>query len=311
MFTADSAQHQVKGLKESFDNASRATVEMYMNLPAVNMYMSTEATEKYTSTEGLSGTKELGQYETPPTATENEGYAVTADYTRYGNSILLPENIYRVEARDASIKVDTYLERQRNDVLTDVKNKLVTTMHYFFNDAFTGSYVTAPDGNSLCNAAHAWNTSGSSTWDNYATKALDSDAVDDMEEYGGAFTDASGKPMPITFDTIVVKKGSDAARAARRLFAEGITPTAIADINIYEGAYTIIETPYITSTNKNYWFGLSSFLDNPLHVKINEIPTMREPQILENEAIRSNVTGFWEVFVANMPFAVYGSDGTT
>lgn len=98
---------------------------------------------------------------------------------------------------------------------------------------------------------------------------------------------------------------------AKMLFANGISPVAVADINIYEGSKTIIETPYITSGNKNYWFAYATKdpNGNPLKIGIGEYPTLREPIRQNNEAIRSNCTGFWKQGIVNMPYAVFGSTG--
>jgi len=129
------------------------------------------------------------------------------------------------------------------------------------NDAFAGTYYLAPDGIALC-GTHVYKSTGN-TFVNSGTAVFGQDAIDDLEDYGGAFVDANGKPLPITFDTIIVKKGSDAAREAKKLFGmHGMTPTSVADINIYEGEYTLIETPYITAANKKFWFAVSSRKDS-------------------------------------------------
>jgi hypothetical protein len=132
-----------------------------------------------------------------------------------------------------------------------------------------------------------------------------------MEEYAGAFKMADGKEFPIDYDTIIVKKGSENAREAIKLFAMNIKPTAVNDINIYEGSKTIIETPMLSSTNKDYWFARASMLDNSLKVGIGAKPSLMEPHKDDNEAIRTNCIGFWKQGVVNMPFDWYGSDGST
>ena len=227
---------------------------------------------------------------------------------RFGGSITVDE-FMQTEGKDNTMKVDTYLTRQRNQLLESVRKLFLTEVHSFFNNAFNTTYYAAPDGVALC-GTHSWNTSGASAWNNGLTSGFGEAAVDAGIEHGGAFTDASGAPMPIDFDTIVVKKGSAAHRQALKLFAFGIQPTAINDINIYEGEYKIVATPYITAANKLYWFMYASSLDNPLKVGITEMPNLKEPQVLENEAIRTNCTGFWKQGIVNQPYAWYGSDGT-
>ena len=195
-------------------------------------------------------------------------------------------------------------------------NFFLNEMFKFLNYAFVSTYYAAPDGVALC-GTHSWNTPGASTFNNAGTAILTQEAMDELDEYGGAFLAPNSEtglmvPMPLDFDTIVVKKGSANSRMAKMLFASGISPIAVADINIYEGSKTIIETPYITSTNKNYWFAFASKdpMGNPLKIGIGEYPTLREPIRQNNEAVRTNCTGFWKQGIVNMPYAIFGSNGT-
>lgn len=307
MTPADYALQNVKGIKESFDNAAKMSIKQYEDAGIFGYYNTSEVSEIFTSTEGMTGSRELGLLETPPTLTLEDGYSVTLTEKRFGGAIVLPESVYRRAEGDMTTKVPQYLERQRNQLLLDNVNFFIRENFKMLNEAFSSSSdYLAPDGVEIC-GTHTWKTGG--TFDNGVTDALDQDAIDDLEEYAGAFTDPSGKPMPLNFDTIIVKKGSDAHRTAIKLFAEGINPVAVSDINIYEGAYKIIATPYITAANKAYWFARCSDIENSLVVGIGEYPTMREPIKESNEAIRSNCTGFWKQGVANQPFDVYGSTG--
>lgn len=309
MFTTDAALQRVKGIKKSFDNGIQKGLEPYMNTGAINFYQTSEISEIFTSTESMDDVNELGEVETPGSLTLEDGYSVTITEKRYGGAIILPEAVYRREGADSTWKVDEYLRRQRDKLLKKTVNRMLVNAFAFYNEAFaSGSDYLAPDGVEIC-GAHTWASGG--TFTNSATAALDASAVDDFMETAGAFTDPSGVPMPLNLDTIVVKKGSDNERTAIRLFAMGITPTAVADINVYEGVVRIIATPYITTANKNYWFMLDSSYECPLAVGIGEYPTMREPIRLENEAVRSNCTGFWKQGVINMPFNIIGSNGTT
>jgi len=74
---------------------------------------------------------------------------------------------------------------------------------------------------------------------------------------------------------------------------------------------TIIATPYIETANKLFWFMRDSKLENSCKVGIGEFPQMRDPIRENNEAIRSNVTGFWKAGIVNVPTDWYGGDGTT
>ncbi len=309
MTDADYALQNVKGIKKSFDNACQAKLEEYKDNRIIEFYDTTEVFEIYTSTEGLNGSRELSNLETPPSLKLEDGYSITIREKRFGGSIVIPENVYRRDGKDNTVKVESYLSRQRDQLLKDNVNLLLTRAFAMINEAFdSGSDYLAPDGVEVC-GTHNWKSGGS--FDNSTTDILDDVAIDNALEYAGAFTSPDGKPMPLNFDTIIVKKGSAAERTARKLFAFGISPTKVADINIYEGEFTIISTPYITAANKTHWFMRDSSQANSLAVGIGNYPTMREPIRESNEAIRSNVTGFWKQGVINMPYDFYGSDGTT
>ena len=310
MTSADYALQAVKGIKKSFDNALKNRVEEYMKLGFIQFYNTSEVSEIYTSTEGMNGVEELGELTTPPSLALEDGYSVTITEKRFGGAIIVPEKVYRRDGADRTLKVDQFLQRQRNQLLKTNVQKLVTNAHLMLNEAFLSTSVyLAPDAVEVC-GAHTWASGG--TFDNSATANFDIDAYDTAWEYAGAFTDPAGKEMPLNWTHIVVKKGSAAHREAIRLFAKEIKPTAVNDVNIYEGEVTVVETPYITTANKANWFlmDLSTEL-SPLAVGVGEYPTMRDPIKESNESIRSNCTGFWKQGVINMPFQVYGSDGTT
>lgn len=310
MTSADYALQAVKGIKKSFDNALKNRIEEYMKLGFLQFYNTSEVSEIYTSTEGMDGVQELGELTTPPSLALNDGYSVTITEKRFGGALIIPETVYRRTGADNTLKVDQFLQRQRNQLLKTNVQKLVTNAHLMLNEAFssTSAYL-APDAVETC-GSHTWSSGG--TFDNAVTASFGIDAYDAAWEYAGAFTDPAGKEMPLNWTHIVVKKGSAAHREAIRLFAKEIKPTAVNDVNIYEGEVTVVETPYITTANKLNWFvmDLSTEL-SPLAVGVGEYPTMREPIKESNEAIRSNCTGFWKQGVINMPYQIYGSDGTT
>lgn len=310
MTSADYALQAVKGIKKSFDNACKNRIEKYMSAGFIQFYNTSEVSEIYTSTEGMSGVVELGELSTPPSLALEDGYSVTITEKRYGGSLIIPENVYRRDGQDNTLKVDQFLKRQRNQFLKTSVQKIMTDSHLMLNEAFSSSSVyLAPDSVEIC-GSHSW--ASGNTFDNGVTASLDEDAWNDAWEYAGAYTDPSGKQDPLNWTHIVVKKGSDAHRQALQLFAKEIKPTQINDINIYEGMVTVVETPYITATNKNYWFALDLSVEtSPLAVGIGEYPTMREPIKETNEAIRSNCTDFRKQGCINMPYQYYGSTGTT
>ncbi len=304
------ALQRVKGISESFDNALAKKIDSYKDNRIVDLYTTTQVFEIFTSTEGMDGAKELSSDETPPLLDINDGFSVIIEENRFGGAIELKEAEYRREQNDVTTKVDAVLKKKRNKLLIANKALFLRGMFQFLNEAFSGTAkYKAPDGVELC-GVHSWKTAGAASWTNKGTAKFSEAAVDAILEYGGAFVDSANNPMIIDFDTFIFKKGSAAAKLARQLFAQNITPTKVADINIYEGEFTIIETPYIT--NKLNWFARDSKDENgnPLKIGVGEYPTLRDPIRQNNEAIRVNCTGFWKQGIVNMPYSWYGSDGS-
>jgi hypothetical protein len=307
MASSEYVLHATKGVKESFDLGAAASILEYKDARIFTFETTTEWSEIFNSTEGISVAKKLTEFETPDAAAEAEGYQVSLSAERFGGAILVSEED-QLRMGDNTTMVDLFLTRQRNDLMTDNRNLFLTSVFELLNDAFAGSVYLAPDAVALC-GTHAYKSGAHFT--NKSTSVFSSTAIDELETYAGAFVDATGKPRPLTFDTIIVKKGSENARTAKKLFGmNGMVPTKVADINIYEGEYTLIETPYITSANKNFWFALASREKNPLYVGIAKMPSMNEPFIDKNLSVFSAVTGFWKVGITHLPVAIFGSDGS-
>lgn len=298
----------VKGIKKSIDDAMGMKITEYKDTRLVNITNTSEWSENFISTEAMSGVKKLAENETPPTLKLNEGRSVIITPDRFGGAIEVTQDD-RIRMGDNTTLINEFLMKQREQLMVTGWNQFLGDMFYLYNNAFNSSASTlAPDGVELC-GTHSWATTGSTTWSNKGTEALDMGAIDTMETFGGSFTDAEDRPMPVDYDTIVVKKGSAAAREARRLFAMNISPTAVADVNIYKGEKTVIETPWIT--NALHWFGLDTKYTLPLYVGILKSPSMDEPIVQNNNAIRSNMTAYYKVGITNLPYRVYGSTGTT
>lgn len=298
----------MKDIRESFLNGVQTQLEVYQDNRCIDFYNTSEVVEAYNSLESLSGFKKLGNLETPPTLSLEEGYRVMIEEERYGAGMTLPENVWLRAGSDYTTKIDQYLIEQRNQLMKESVNYLLTDAFSMYNDAFNGDAFLAPDTKPIC-GIHNWKSGGS--FNNKTTAQLSMDAIDAAHEYAGDFTAPGGKPMPLNFDTIIVKKGSPNSIIAKQLFAFGISPTKVGDINIYEGTMNIIETPYITGVNKNFWFLRDSSLKNSLVFGIGKYPSMNEPITEKNQAIYSSITAFWKRGVVNLPYDIYGSDGSS
>lgn len=306
--TSDYVLSAVKGIKEVFKDGVQESLLKYMDSGAFAVYDSAAALDIYTTLESSTAVKELSDFETPPSYELGEGYQIQLEDKRFGASIEISERTYTIDAPDSTTYVDEYIMEQAAQAMRDVENQLVTNAHLFYNEAFssTGTFL-APDGVELC-GPHVW--ANGESFINEGTAAFSESALDAAMEVGAGMTDPSGKPRPVTYDTIVVRLGSDAARLARRLFAESISPVSYGDIRLYEGEFRIIETPYITYANRAYWFLRDSSFYNPLAIGISKMPSMNDPIKQNNEAIRSNITGFWKQGIIDMPFSLWGSNGT-
>jgi hypothetical protein len=305
---SDYTNQAVKGLKEVFPLAFEKNLEQYKAQPFIKFYNTNEWSEIFGSTEGISGVRELAEEETPDVVSLDEGYNITLTPGRFGAGMVITQTTM-VRAGDDTTKIDSYLMEQRNQLLKNVTNKVLVDAFYAYNHAFdTSSTVNAPDGVELC-ATHTYN--GGGTFINETTGALSETTIDTAWDYAGAFTDPtdSTKPMPLNWTAIMVKKASAAAKTARQLFASGISPVAVGDVNIYEGSLRVIETPYITSTNKAYWFLIDESIETPVVLGIVKTPNFEDPITLENQSIRSNVIGYWKKGIKAMPVGIYGSNG--
>ena len=65
MASQDYLLQDVKGIKESFDNASKIAIMSWSGLPVFNIESTDQFSENFTSTESLGGTRELSENETP------------------------------------------------------------------------------------------------------------------------------------------------------------------------------------------------------------------------------------------------------
>lgn len=304
----DYALQAVKGIREVFDNAVQYDLNVFRDQNIIEFYSTDEFNEIFTSTEGLTGVKELAEAEAPPTLALEDGYSITLSEARFGGALQLTTTQMR-QSRDNTTKIDIFLARQQAQLLQTTRDFMLRFAFYPLNNAVNASALTlAPDGAPLL-GTHSWATPGADTWSNLSSStSVTEAAIDAAMIYAGDFKDPSGKPMPLNFDTIIVKKGSNNARAAKRLFASGISPVAIDDVNVYYGEMTVIETPYIVAQSS--WFLRDSSLPNSLRLGIGQQPAIGDYIPQNNGSMRWNVEGFMKNGVFNMPFDWYGYSAT-
>jgi hypothetical protein len=303
---ADYTNQAVKGLIEVFPLAFNKNLEQYKNQPFIRFYNTSEWSETFGSTEGIGVVSELAEQETPSVMQADEGYNVTVTPKRYGGALVITQDTM-VRAGDDTTKIDAFLMTQRDLLLKSATNKVMVDAFYAYNYAFdTDSVVNAPDALELC-ATHSYK--GGGTFTNETTGALSETTYDTAWAYAGNFKDPtdSTKPMPLNWSAIMVKKGTAAAKTARQLFASGISPVAVGDVNIYEGSLKVVESPYLTSTTA--WFLIDESIQTPVVYGFVKTPGFSEPITLENQSIRSNLTWYGKRGILSLPVGIYGSTG--
>jgi hypothetical protein len=306
MASIDYTVQDAKGIQKVFNNASILDVERYINIPAFNIKRTNEFSENFTSTEGLSGLKKTAERGTPDVNSLGDGYLVSLEAERYTNSIQVTTTD-KVKMKDNSVEVRNFLTTQQNSVLIDASYNFLSQMVDVLNNAFNTTYYAAPDALALCSAVHAWNSS-TQTFDNTTTAAFDETAVEQAQIDASNILSADAKEMGISYDTIIVRRGSANANLATRLFASGITPTEVNDVNIWKGQFTIVELPLLTAA---YWFMLdtSKGMKSPIYRGVQQPASMQEPIREKNLSVTSAVEGFWSTGINNMPFNLMGSTG--
>jgi len=303
---ADYVNETIKGLQEPFKLGVQNKLEEYMNHEFINFGTSSEYDRIYSSLESLSGFRKLADSEVPDVTSLSQGYNTTISAERGGLGMNIDQTTM-VRAKDSTVKVDAYIMEQSAQLMKTTVNGLLKDAFEPYNQAFSSTAYLAPDGICLC-GTHTYN--GGGTFVNAVASEFSETAVDTLYEYAGAFTDQGGNPMPLNFNAVMVKKGSAVAKAARQLFAFGINPTAVNDINVYYGEMTVYETPYINTANKkNVFFIDTSIMASPVILDVVEYPTFQEPMKQANESITSNITGYWRNGIAVLPINIYGMKG--
>lgn len=298
----------LKAIEESYLNGAKSNILELQNNPFWSVKSQSIWTLEIMSLEGLSGVKRLTEHEEPTISALGEGYKVSISPERFGGAINVSSTTYQQE-KDSTTHVNTYVMEQRNQLALDMAFYITKELHDIFNNGFdpTAEYL-APDTLPLFSAVHEWNSSDL-TFSNTATAVLSDAAIDTAKRQGATMTDSTGKPMPQNYRHCFVSSDSAAAREAKRLFMlDGSRPTVYGDINIYEGAMTLVESPLVDETK---WFLLdNSKMESPVYAGVNKYPTFATPQVNKDLSVTSASEMFVGFGVKNMPFNLYGSTGT-
>jgi len=221
-------------------------------------------------------------------------------------------------------------------VMAGFRKTIESRIINYFDNGFVASVnpiteqtFVAPDGLSLINANHEYQTGG--TFDNTLTNAvLSASIIDQLYENAANTVGADGLPINLMPKYMFVRTGSAVEREAKRLFGynngnngnQYHTPT-LGNVNIYEGGeMTIISSPYFFSDSANaganrgkaYYF-MADFeadgvIPNPLRLIYNTRPqAYGEFKDGDNMSVYQNFKCDLSDGVAYLPLGIWGSRG--
>jgi len=183
----------------------------------------------------------------------------------------------------------------------------------YANGSSSSYKIISPDLAALYDT-HTWKSTSETFSNDLGTDAIDVDHAADVAEYAGAFTDSHGVPMPLNFTKIFVKKGGDASKQAKAVYASKnaqgqYTVTDLDDMNIYSGSVQVIETPRMSSGNDYFYISDMSGLnlENPLFVEFIQRP-MSEGTFKENDNLTREMpySSSFKYGIKNLPFNILG-----
>lgn len=320
--------HQRKDIIDSFDNASRESVMNRAFSKIVNVANTNTFEESFTSIEGMEVAEKMNEGSNYPTKQYGEGYLTSLTKEKYGNKLKITDHMLK-KAGD-STQAMREVVRVRNKLLKSFYDKIEIDVHKLYSYAFATTFNSTWEGKALIEDstnAHTWNTSTSYSFSNEIESAttrnlpLNDTAVEELEKLAGWVRDSVGNPIVVMCDTIVVKRGSSAAKKAKQIFANDINPVTVGDINIYNGQYRIIETPWLTNddtisySDTAYYAFDSRMMDDefPLTIRMLQTPKLNENfgvKIEDNGDVSLSGDVWYDYGIINTPYCFYWSKGT-
>lgn len=272
--------HLDKDIKDSFDMMSNMMMKESLCQKIFNTYDTSEWVESWTSDEGFDDFQEITESQALPETNIREGYKISLEAKQFALALIISLKM-RERAMDDTVKLAKLIAPKNVKLIRSARNKIETYTHELLDNAFGTTLVA--DSQPLI-GTHTWKTTG-----NTFTNRVSGDpefgaaAWDDVHEYAGDLEDATGKKMDFRPNQLIVKRGSDAERAAIRLFDTGkrLYADAVTGINIYEGSgVEVIATPYLSS--KKAWFARDKSMENTMCLKFITRPRLHEMQKREN-----------------------------
>lgn len=302
-----------KAIRRHLNIASKQAIKDSAMAKIFRIEHDSEYTQAFTSTEGITGAKYLKESENLVKGDIKKGYKTLIESQEFGEYITTSYQ-ERLKARDNKLTIAQILNDKKNSVIISLKNFMEQESHKILNDAFTGNYILAPDGQPLISATHKWKSSDT-TRSNLLTGPLTQTLLNTVTKVAGAFKDARGIPMPMTIKTIVVKQGGTAFQAAERICggftAQQLRPQTIDGINIYDSKYRVIETAWMDSDTSFFLMADHGSMNvpNPMFVNVVDAPHMFDLQTEKNLDFTYPVAGSFGFGLTDLPFTIFGSQG--
>ena len=309
MITTDFLNNLQKDLTDSFAQYSTEANDMSSYNRLFEVWDTDEYTEIFTSFQWFDNPTYIDEAEEIKQWKREEWYKTSIEAKEFAIANTITKK-FRIKAKDDTTKLSKIANTNMETQLLSMNNFIETETHSMLNNAFTTAL--APDWNPII-WSHSWWPKTTATFNNQITwnLDLDTDAVDFLQAYAWNFEDAQGKKMPLNFDTLYLKKWGSAHIAAMKLFAPKwtIVPTTVWEINIYEWEFTIVATPYLTSSTAYFFYDSSKM--NPLFVNFNQRPSLEDREVnAKNADWIYNAIWSFKFWVRDLPYAYLWSDGT-
>jgi len=302
----DYPAHLDEKVKASFNQFSEEAMDNSAINVLFNVGTSNDYSKGYTSVEGGTGVDYFAEGANLADVNNEEGYNSVGVSAEFGGKITVTKK-EMLNAKDETTLFNKIVDTKIPVLLSDMYNFVELESMKMLNDGFTTAL--APDGVEIF-GLHTWNSTAA-TFDNSSTTAAGEAALAELEEYAGAFTDANGKPMPMSPKTLVAKKGGTASVAFRKVLRDNgdMVANTIGNVNIYNnGDYTLIESPYITSATA--WYAFDSRQENPLIVDFIQTPMLEERDTNSSNLTQTTpASGSFRTGAFEMPITWYGSTG--
>lgn len=304
--------HQQERVKESFIQYADAGMQETAVSKLFKVNNSNDYDRGYTTVEGGDTVGYFDEQENLKNLGGEEGYQSVGTSREFGGEVTITKK-ERLKAKDETTIFNKIVDEKIPMAVARMTSFIERQGHELFNDGFAGTTHLSPDGQPIF-STHTWKSTGAQ-FTNGVTEVFSVTALDNLEAYGGAFTDAFGVEMPLTFKTLVAKTGGAASRAIKKQLEEnnGVGLKMVADttanVNIYVGGrYNLIETPYIKSGTA--WFAHATNVENSFIMDFIQRPMMEEMIVEKNLNHVYPTSASFRFGNYILPIDWYGSNGT-